>query len=127
MALPTRLLGAARLKWRSLRDYSALRDSNGAPYEITRRYATRPSGAAVGKASGVQLARTGELSNSYAGWRPLEFSSRSLVGSIDPAGNSAVISIKWRSLRDSNSCTCLERAVIPSSCVYRHHNKRPRI
>ena len=59
MALPTRLFGASRL-------------------------IPRPAGlgTAVGKAAGVQLARTGELSNSYAGWRPLEFSSRSLVGSV---------------------------------------------
>src|ERR1700722_13857232 len=48
MALPTRLLGAARL----------------APSGPPRR------------ASGVQIDRTVDLSNSWAGWRPPEFSSR---------------------------------------------------
>ena len=35
----------------------------GAPYGITRRFAPRPFGAAVGKASGVQIALTVDLSN----------------------------------------------------------------
>ncbi len=52
MALPTRLLGALRL-------------------------VRRPGGlgTAVARGAGVQLTRTGELSTSYAGCRPREFSS----------------------------------------------------
>jgi hypothetical protein len=70
MALPTRLFGASRL--------------------IPRPVGL---GTAVAGGSGVQLARTGELSNSYAGWRPLEFSSRR-HGSNENAGDAPAFSFE---------------------------------
>ena len=65
MALPTRLLGAARL----------------APSGPPRR------------ASGVQIDRTVDLSNSWAGWRPPEFSSRR-QGSNENAGDAPELSFE---------------------------------
>ena len=64
--------------WRSLRDYSALRASPFGP----------PSAA-----SGVQIDLSVDLSNSCAGWRPREFSSRR-QGSNENAGDAPVFSFE---------------------------------
>ncbi len=78
--MAARKLLITQRKWRSLRDYSALRAS---PLRGRRR-----------RTDGVQLGLAAELSNSLAGWRPHEFSYQVGKNWIENTGDAPAFSIQ---------------------------------
>ena len=90
---------------RSLRDYSA-------------RWRASPLRGRLRKASGVQIALAGDLSNSWAGWRPPSSQLAGTVRMKTPVMHRHFHS-NWRSLRDYSARTRLAPAGPPTQSLRR--------